>query len=123
MTDQATTHTYTITGHDAIRHAAALGLVLCKHSDPVEDAREGLTEDEAREVAREDPSLIYATVSDEAELIAHEGVHGWSVEDVAGGVWWPRPSAASDLEDAEDPAALALVICAYKGLMAGEWAS
>lgn len=44
---------------DTIEHAAWCDLVICKYADPIEDAREGLTVDEACEVAAEDPSLIY----------------------------------------------------------------
>jgi len=50
---------HTLTGHDAIEMAERLGLGLSKYADPVEDARTGLTPDEAREVAAEDPGLIY----------------------------------------------------------------
>lgn len=53
-----------LTAHDAIEYAAAHGLTLNKYADPTEDAREGLTVDEAREVAAEDPSLIYVDVAD-----------------------------------------------------------
>lgn len=50
----------TVVGTDAIAYARQWShLVLCKHADPVEDAREGLTVDEAEEVAAEDPSLIW----------------------------------------------------------------
>ena len=48
-----------ITGFDAIDYAAATGAVLHKYADPTEDAREGLTIDEARDVAMEDPNLIW----------------------------------------------------------------
>lgn len=48
-----------LTGHDAITYAEAAGLTLKKYADPIEGAREGLTVDEAREVAREDQGLIY----------------------------------------------------------------
>jgi len=37
--------------------------IFMKYSDPIEDAREDLTPDEARKVALEDPSLIYLDVS------------------------------------------------------------
>lgn len=47
------------TGLDAINLAEELGLTLSKYADPTEGAREGLTPDEAREVAKEDPSLVY----------------------------------------------------------------
>lgn len=48
-----------LTGTDAIDHAEREGLRVAKHADPTEDARERLTLEEAREVAREDPSLVY----------------------------------------------------------------
>lgn len=48
-----------LTGHDAIEFAEVNGLTLNKYSDPIEDAREGLSVEEAEEVAAEDPSLIY----------------------------------------------------------------
>lgn len=50
------------TGLDAIAIAEELGLTLSKYADPTEDARDGLTPDEAREVAKEDPSLIYIAI-------------------------------------------------------------
>ena len=37
-------------------------VVLCNYNDPTEDARENLTAQEAREISKEDPSLIYADV-------------------------------------------------------------
>ena len=48
-----------ITGFDAIDYAAETGVDLNKYADPIEDAREGLTLDEARDVAMEDPKLIW----------------------------------------------------------------
>jgi hypothetical protein len=39
-------------------------IVLCKYSDPIEGARENLTAEEAHQIAKEDPSLIYAMVED-----------------------------------------------------------
>lgn len=53
-----------LTGYDAIDYAEANGLTLAKYADPTEDAREGLTVAEAREIAREDPSLIYVPADD-----------------------------------------------------------
>ena len=47
------------TGHDAINFAENSGLTLSKFVDPIEDARDGLSIDEAREIAHEDPSLIW----------------------------------------------------------------
>lgn len=49
----------TLTGFAAIEYAEAHDLTLSKYNDPIEDAREGLTPDEARAVAREDARLIY----------------------------------------------------------------
>jgi len=48
-----------LTGYAAIEYAQEHGLTLSKYTDPMEDARENLTPEEARDVAREDPSLIY----------------------------------------------------------------
>ena len=48
-----------LTGLAAIDYAAARGLVLSKYTDPTDEARDGLTVAEAREIARVDPSLIY----------------------------------------------------------------
>jgi len=52
-----------LTGSDAIEYAEAHDLSLGKYTDPVEDWRDDLTPDEAREVAREDPGLIYLDVT------------------------------------------------------------
>ena len=49
------------TGYEAIEAKENnSSVILCKYADPIEDARENLTADEAREIAKEDPSLIYA---------------------------------------------------------------
>lgn len=47
------------TGYEAIGIAEAGGLTLNKYADPTEDAREGLTVEEAKLVASEDPLLIW----------------------------------------------------------------
>lgn len=52
-----------LTGYDAIEYAEEHDLLLNKHEDPIEGARDGLTPDEARTVAAEDPSLIYIDVA------------------------------------------------------------
>ena len=52
----------TLTGYAAIEYAEMYGMRLAKHADPIEDARSDLTIEEAREVATEDPSLIYLPV-------------------------------------------------------------
>lgn len=48
----------TLTGHDAIAHAARTGAPLHKHADPVDGGRV-VTPDEAREIAREDAGLVW----------------------------------------------------------------
>ena len=52
----------TLTGYAAIEYAEEHDLLLRKYTDPIEDAREDLTVDEARAVAREDVRLIYLTI-------------------------------------------------------------
>lgn len=71
----------TITGHDAIAYAEARGLTLNKYADPIEDARTGLDADKAREIASEDPSLIWVERIDALhraavrDLASHKGEH------------------------------------------------
>lgn len=48
-----------LNGNAAIDYAETHGLTLAKYEDPTEAARNGLTVDEARQVASEDPSLVY----------------------------------------------------------------
>lgn len=50
-----------LTAHDAIEYAAAHGLTLSKYADPTEGARGGLTVEEAREIAADDPSLTVSS--------------------------------------------------------------
>lgn len=93
-----------LTGHDAIERAAHDGLTLNKYEAPTEGARSGLTVDEAREIAREDPSLIWCEASDTTwfaigDIGAHEGFvtsrrdddawtgsneSGWTYQEVCG---------------------------------------
>lgn len=42
-----------------IKTAYACGYALCKHADPTEGDREGLSLEEAQAIAREDVSLLY----------------------------------------------------------------
>lgn len=49
-------------GQYAIEHASQHGGTLCKYADPTEGAREGLTVEEAEDVAREDEGLIYLDI-------------------------------------------------------------
>lgn len=51
-----------LTGREAIKAAEERGLALNKYADPVEEAREGLTVEEARQIAHEDPSLVYVVI-------------------------------------------------------------
>lgn len=52
-----------ITGYAAIEYAETHPeAVLCKYADPTEGAMDDITIDYAREIAREDPSLIYTVI-------------------------------------------------------------
>ena len=53
-----------LTGFTAIEFAAANGLTVAKYADPTEGARDGLTVSEAREIAAEDPGLIWIEAPD-----------------------------------------------------------
>jgi hypothetical protein len=55
-----------LTGVDAIRRAERDGRTLSKYNDPIEEAREDLSVEEANAVARDDPGLIYLDVEDDA---------------------------------------------------------
>lgn len=55
--------TKVIRGYEAIKLAEKYDVELHKYADPTEDARDDLSIDEARDVAREDPTLIW-TVSE-----------------------------------------------------------
>jgi hypothetical protein len=59
----STETTIRLTGTAAIEIAEAADILLSKYADPIEDAREGLTVSEAREVASEDPGLVYLDAS------------------------------------------------------------
>jgi hypothetical protein len=53
---------WTIHGTQAIRIAERDGARLRKYADPIEGYRDNLTGDEAREICRRDPSLVYVVV-------------------------------------------------------------
>ena len=56
-----------ITGLAALSaYEADPSVVLCSHTDPTAEGREGITLDDARAIAREDASLVYADVPAEA---------------------------------------------------------
>lgn len=64
-------------GHDAISLASLpgtlpsrMGVMLRKHSDPTGDPDRPVSIDEARDIAREDPSLIYADVTDDSSAVS-----------------------------------------------------
>lgn len=93
--------TTTLTGHDALAHAARTGAQLHKHADPVDGAR-AVTLDEAREVAREDAGLVWceAPAIVPGCAVAFDGGEGCAdgtvlaVEDSGAGdvatvQWWP----------------------------------
>ena len=52
-----------MTGESAINYAELHSLMLSKYADPIEGHRADLSPDEAREIMREDPSLIYLEVN------------------------------------------------------------
>jgi hypothetical protein len=52
----------TIIGHEAIRLAEENTITLRKHADPIDGHRTGITINEARKIAKEDASLVYAVV-------------------------------------------------------------
>lgn len=67
-----------LTGYQAIEAAERDGDVrLCSYTDPTAEAREGITLDEAREIAREDPSLVYADVESARTTTRPVTVSGW----------------------------------------------
>jgi hypothetical protein len=78
----------TRSGHAAIEYAESRGLLLSKHADPIEDARDRLSIDEARAVAAEDPSLIYVATDSPTE-----GSYTYTIFDappsMSGGTAWP----------------------------------
>jgi hypothetical protein len=80
-----------LTGWEAIEAKEAdESVVLCKYSDPAEDARENLSAEEAREIAKQDQSLIYAPAgaderTHEPEIIDCGGAY--EVHTTRGGGW------------------------------------
>ena len=55
----------TITGSAAITYASAHWLTLSKYTDPTSPACDGVSVEDARSIAREDPSLVYITIDGE----------------------------------------------------------
>lgn len=56
-----------ITGNAAIEVAESKGLTLSKYADPTEGARSGLSVEEAREIAKEDSSLVYVEIEQSSD--------------------------------------------------------
>ena len=61
-----------LTGQEAITYASEHGLNLNKYADRTEGADSGLSIEEAREVAAEDPSLIWVDEYDPADAASRE---------------------------------------------------
>ena len=59
-----------LSGTDAIDFAERTSKLLNKYSDPIEGPRHGVTVDEARDIAREDRSLVWIKIPDPADIIA-----------------------------------------------------
>lgn len=75
-----------MTGTVAIEYAEAHGMTLSKYADPTEGARTGLTIDEARDVAKEDPGLIWlAAAGTTAETITDEQIRALRTESAEAG--------------------------------------
>ena len=55
-------------------------------------------------------------------LIPRHNADGWHVVDTDGGVWWPNDDAQTELERADDSAALVVAMC-ESAPMRGEWRS
>jgi hypothetical protein len=52
-----------LTGYEAIEAKKNDNrVILCKYADPIEDARENISLEDAEEISLEDPSLIYIVV-------------------------------------------------------------
>lgn len=84
--------TRTIDGLEAIEYAELHGVTLHKHADPTEEARGGLTPDEAREIAAEDPSLIWLPEPEDGYPAIR--VTDWDRHDDGDGRWWIEGTVA-----------------------------
>ena len=51
-------------GREAIEYAEATGAVLHHYTTPIEDATDGISQEKAREIAREDPSLVWCEAAE-----------------------------------------------------------
>jgi hypothetical protein len=86
-----TTTIRTLTGNEAIRLAEENSFTLRKYADPIDGAR-NVTIEEARKIAKEDASLIYAIVAPtgwNAEPDQTAGYHFADYFDVSGNYQGP----------------------------------
>jgi len=60
-----------LTGMEAISYVAGGGGTLHKYADPTEEARDGLTIQEARRIAHEDPNLIWTEIKNDALAVLY----------------------------------------------------
>lgn len=98
-------NTTRLTGHAAITAADTFGLTLNKYADPTdpgETRAAGISVEVAREVAREDPSLIWLDDADIAEAISLEQIRTLRTE---------AREAGDDMQ---------LLVC-ERALETGEW--
>jgi hypothetical protein len=83
-----------IAGNEAIRIAERDGVTLHKYSDPIDGYRT-VTVNEARQIAREDSSLIYCVVEPTGWTIpANFAVAGYNVDDYFRGATYLGPDEA-----------------------------
>ena len=95
--------TIKLTGHAAIAYAETTGCRLSKYPDPAEGAREGLTVEQGRAVAAEDPGLIYLETSEYSfgQTFDRDGNAGPEDGTLADAIdWCKEAGSAIDLFDA-----------------------
>jgi len=73
-----------LTGQEAIEEARRTGRTLSQYTTPIEEARDGLSVEEAEEIAAVDPSLIYLPEerTDDWTLTTYRDEHGVTHEAV-----------------------------------------
>lgn len=67
-----------LTGQEAIAYATLNELALNKYADPTEDARGGVSIEEASKIASEDPSLIWI---ESTRILPTHIIARWKAED------------------------------------------
>lgn len=78
-----TTMTTKLTGTAAIAAAEAFGLTLHKYADPTEGERGGITVAEAREIAAQDPRLVWVDAADLAAAVSDRQIRALKSEAMA----------------------------------------